>query len=177
MAASAGPVAQWFSEQFGSEPAGVWRAPGRANLIGEHTDYNDGFVLPFALDKSTVAAAAPGPAGLLEVSSRQAGPEVVTIALDGLSPGTVTGWAAYPAGVAWALGQAGYPATGARLAIDSDVPQGAGLSSSAALDCAVALALTELAGWAVPRPELAAIARRAENDFVGVPTGIMDQSA
>jgi galactokinase len=177
MAASAGPVAQWFSEQFGSEPAGVWRAPGRANLIGEHTDYNDGFVLPFALDKSTVAAAAPGLAGLLEVCSRQAGPGVVAIPLDGLSPGTVTGWAAYPAGVAWALGQAGYPVSGARLAIDSDVPQGAGLSSSAALDCAVALALTELAGRAVPRPELAAIARRAENDFVGVPTGIMDQSA
>jgi galactokinase len=177
MAASAGPVAQWFGEQFGAEPDGVWRAPGRANLIGEHTDYNDGFVLPFALDKGTVAAAAPGPAGLLEVCSRQAGPEVVTIRLDGLSPGAVTGWAAYPAGVAWALGQAGCPVAGARLAIDSDVPQGAGLSSSAALDCAVALALTDLARRAVPRPELAAIARRAENDFVGVPTGIMDQSA
>jgi len=176
-AASAGPVARWFGELFGDEPAGVWRAPGRANLIGEHTDYNDGFVLPFALDKGTVAAAAPGPAGWLEVCSRQAGPEVVAIRLDGLRPGAVTGWAAYPAGVAWALGQAGYPVTGARLAIDSDLPQGAGLSSSAALDCAVALALTELAGRTVPRPELAAIARRAENDFVGVPTGIMDQSA
>ena len=99
------------------------------------------------------------------------------IPLDSLAPGSVTGWAAYPAGVVWALREAGYPVTGARVAVDSDLPQGAGLSSSAALECAVALALTELAGLDVVRQELAAIARRAENDFVGVPTGIMDQSA
>ena len=99
------------------------------------------------------------------------------IPLDSLAPGSVTGWAAYPAGVVWALREAGYPVTGARVAVDSDLPQGAGLSSSAALECAVALALTQLAGLDVVRQELAAIARRAENDFVGVPTGIMDQSA
>jgi galactokinase len=101
----------------------------------------------------------------------------VEIALDGLAPGQVTGWAAYPAGVAWALRSAGYPVTGACIAIDSDVPAGAGLSSSAALECATALALNALASVSVPRPELAAIARRAENEFVGVPSGIMDQSA
>ncbi|MFI5067732.1 MAG: galactokinase, partial [Streptosporangiales bacterium] len=142
-----------------------------------HTDYNDGFVLPFALDKGVLAAADRGPDGTLELTSRQAGRAVTTVTLADLEPGSVTGWAAYAAGVAWALGRAGYPVPGARLAIDSDLPQGAGLSSSAALECAVALALTQLAGLDVPRTELATIARRAENDFVGVPTGIMDQSA
>jgi galactokinase len=175
--ASADQVAQLFRTEFGVPAAGVWRAPGRANLIGEHTDYNDGFVFPFALRQGTLAAAAPAGAGVLELTSRQMGTGTVTIPLDGLAPGAVDGWAAYPAGVVWALGEAGYPLLGARVAIDSDLPQGAGLSSSAALECAVALALTELAGRSVPRPELAAIARRAENEFVGVPTGIMDQSA
>jgi len=94
-----------------------------------------------------------------------------------LTPGGVTGWAAYPAGVAWALREAGQPAGGASLAVDADLPQGAGLSSSAALECATALALTALAGTDLPRPRLAALARQAENRFVGVPSGIMDQSA
>ena len=89
----------------------------------------------------------------------------------------MSGWAAYPAGVAWALRTAGYPVSGARVAIDSDLPQGAGLSSSASLECVVALALTQLQGIDIARPQLAALARRAENDFVGVPSGIMDQSA
>ncbi len=97
--------------------------------------------------------------------------------MDGLGPGSVTGWAAYPAGVAWALLQAGYPIGGTSLAIDADLARGSALSSSAALECSVALALTELHGLAVPRRELADLARRAENDYVGVPTGIMDQSA
>ncbi len=180
-------AAAWFAEEYASLPAGVWHAPGRANLIGEHTDYNDGFVLPFALDRGTFAAAAlledpvPG-SGVLELTSRQggglaAGAGPVRIELDSLEPGSVEGWAAYPAGVVWALREAGYPVPGARVAVDSDLPQGAGLSSSAALECAVALALTQLAGLDVVRQELAGIARRAENDFVGVPTGIMDQSA
>ena len=97
--------------------------------------------------------------------------------IDALEPGSVPGWAAYPAGVAWALRQAGYQIGGADIAIDADLPAGAGLSSSAALECATALALTELHHVQVPRPELAALARRAENDFVGVPSGIMDQIA
>jgi galactokinase len=183
MADSAGRdrVIASFREGFGADPDGVWHAPGRANLIGEHTDYNEGFVLPFALDRGTYAAVAltggrPG-GGTLELRSVQQGSGGVTVDLDDLAPGRVPGWAAYPAGVAWALRAAGYPVTGARVAIDSDLPQGAGLSSSAALECAVALALTELHGIDVPRAELAALARRAENDFVGVPSGIMDQSA
>jgi galactokinase len=185
-------AAKEFRARFGGAPDGVWLAPGRANLMGEHTDYNDGFVLPFALSQGTTAAAARRPGRTLTLCSRQEPDGVVEIALDGLAPGAVTGWAAYPAGVAWALSSAGYQVPGACIAIDSDVPAGAGLSSSAALECATALALTELAptelaptelaptelaGRPVPRGELAAIARRAENDFVGVPSGIMDQSA
>ena len=166
-----------FRARFGGAPDGVWLAPGRANLMGEHTDYNEGFVLPFALSQATTAAAARRTDGRLLLCSRQEPDAVVEIALDGLAPGAVTGWGAYPAGVAWALRSAGYQVPGACIAIDSDVPAGAGLSSSAALECATALALTELDGVLVPRGELTAIARRAENEFVGVPSGIMDQSA
>jgi galactokinase len=171
-----------FRERFGGEPDGVWLAPGRANLMGEHTDYNDGFVLPFALEQGVTAAAAvaaPGASGerRLSLCSRQEPDAVVDVVLDGLAPGQVTGWAAYPAGVAWALEAAGYRGPGGCVAIDSDLPVGAGLSSSAALECATALALTSLAGVEIPRADLVTIARRAENEFVGVPTGVMDQSA
>ena len=169
--------AELFRARFGGTPDGVWLAPGRANLMGEHTDYNDGYVLPFALGQSVTAAAARRAGRRLTLCSRQEPAAAVEIALDGLAPGRVTGWAAYPAGVAWALEAAGHRLPGACIAFDSDVPAGAGLSSSAALECATALVLTELAEVAVPRRELAAIARRAENEFVGVPTGIMDQSA
>jgi len=169
--------AELFRARFGGPPDGVWLAPGRANLMGEHTDYNDGYVLPFALGQSVTAAAARRAGRRLTLCSRQEPAAAVEIALDGLAPGRVTGWAAYPAGVAWALEAAGHRLPGACIAFDSDVPSGAGLSSSAALECATALVLTELAELAVPRRELAAIARRAENEFVGVPTGIMDQSA
>ncbi len=167
-----------FRERFGGEPDGVWLAPGRANLMGEHTDYNDGFVLPFALGQGVTAAASGSSASRrLTLCSRQEPGTAVSVELDGLAPGQVTGWAAYPAGVAWALEAGGYPVPGACIAIDSDLPVGAGLSSSAALECATALALTALAGLEVPRADLVTIARRAENEFVGVPTGIMDQSA
>jgi len=166
-----------FGARFGGAPDGVWQAPGRANLMGEHTDYNDGYVLPFALGQGVAVAAARSADGRLALCSRQRPADGAEIALDGLAPGQVTGWAAYPAGVAWALRSGGYRVPGARIAVGSDVPEGAGLSSSAALECAVALALTDLAGLDVPRPELAGLARRAENDFVGVPSGIMDQSA
>ncbi len=193
-------AAGWFRDRYGDGPEGVWHAPGRVNLIGEHTDYNEGLVLPFALGFGVRAAAAPvgnaatgtaGTAGtadtaatavrrrggVLELSSRQAPSERVTAAIGALGPGSVTGWAAYAAGVVWALREAGYEVGGTRLAIDSDLPQGAGLSSSAALECAVAVALTGLYGIEIPAQALAQIARRAENDFVGVPSGIMDQSA
>lgn len=166
-----------FAERYGGPPEGVWHAPGRVNLIGEHTDYNEGFVLPFALARGVVAAASRREDGMLALASRQAGGEPQTVPLAALAPGLVTGWAAYPAGVAWALREAGGRLGGASIAIDADLDQGAGLSSSAALECATALALTDLNGLGLPRPDLAALARRAENDFVGVPTGIMDQSA
>jgi galactokinase len=169
-------VGGWFTGQYGRPPDGIWFAPGRVNLMGG-PDYTEMFVLPFALGAGVTAAAARRPDRRLALTSRQAGEEQVVADLDALERGSVPGWAAYPAGVAWALRQAGYLPGGADLAIDADLPAGAGLSSSAALECAVALALTGLYQVAVPRPELAALARRAENEFVGVPSGIMDQIA
>ena len=155
----------------------AWFAPGRANLMGEHTDYNEGFVLPFALAQGVTATAAAREDGLLALWSRQKPAEPVTLSLDSLAPRSVTGWAAYPAGVAWALRAAGLDIAGASIDIDSDLPVGAGVSSSAALECAVALALCSLSGLSVAREKLAKIAKRAENEFVGAPTGIIDQSA
>jgi len=169
-------AARLFAERFGREPDGVWFAPGRVNLLGG-PDYNEVFVLPFALGAGVFAAASRRSDRRLALTSRQAGGEPVLLDIDTLEPGSAPGWAAYPAGVAWALRQAGYLAGGADVAIDADLPAGAGLSSSAALECSVALALTELYGVPVPRRELAALARRAENDFAGAPTGIMDQMA
>src|SRR3984957_3512131 len=157
--------------------AEVWFAPGRANLMGEHTDYNEGLVLPFALARGVTAAAAARGDGLLVLRSKQVPDGAVTVPVDSLAPGSVPGWAAYPAGVAWSLRAAGYPVRGASVDVDSDLPVGAGVSSSAALECSVALALCSLSGVTVPRPELAGIAKRAENEFVGAPTGIIDQSA
>jgi galactokinase len=157
--------------------AEVWFAPGRANLMGEHTDYNEGFVLPFALAQGVTATASGRDDGLLVLRSRQVPDVPVTVDLDALAPGSVTGWAAYPAGVAWALRAAGHAVRGASVDVDSDLPVGAGVSSSAALECSVALALCSLSGVSVPRRALAAIAKRAENEFVGAPTGIIDQSA
>lgn len=170
-------VAPTFHEAYQRAPEGVWRAPGRANLIGEHTDYNGGLVLPFALAQGVSVAAARRDDDLLELRSLQAVTEPVFIRLDEVAPGNPGGWAAYPAGVVWALGQAGHRVGGASLLFDSDVPQGAGLSSSHALECATALALTELYGLDLDRRDLVRITQRAENDFVGAPTGIMDQSA
>ncbi len=155
----------------------TWFAPGRANLMGEHTDYNDGLVLPFAVAQGMTATATARGDGLLVMRSKQMPGDPVTAAVATLEPGSVQGWAAYPAGVAWALAQAGYPVPGASIDIDSDLPVGAGISSSAALECSVALALCDLGGYDVGRRELAAIARRAENEFVGAPTGMIDQYA
>jgi galactokinase len=170
-------AADWFAECYRRRPDGVWLAPGRVNLIGEHTDYNEGFVLPAALEQGVFAAAAGRDDDVLELRSRQAPAEPASVRLAGLRPGSVTGWAAYPAGIAWALREAGHAIGGASIAIDADLARGAGLSSSAALECAVALALTDLHAVTVPRRELVRLAQRAENEFVGVPTGIMDQSA
>ena len=170
-------VAEEFLARHGAPPEGVWHAPGRVNLMGEHTDYNEGWVLPFALDRGVVVAAARRGDGMLDLSSRQTPDAPVSLPLATLAAGAVTGWAAYPAGVAWSMREAGYPVGGASLVIDSDLPRGAGLSSSAALECATALALAGLYEIGAPRTELARLARRAENEMVGVPSGIMDQSA
>jgi galactokinase len=167
-------LAAAFSERTGRDPEGVWAAPGRVNLIGEHTDYNDGFVLPVAIDRAVLAAAGRRGDGRLRLWSLQED-KPADLELAEVGPGRVDGWAAYLAGVAWALGQAGVPVGGADLVVDGDVPAGAGLSSSAALECATAVALAELNGADLDRPALAAVARRAENEVVGVPSGAMDQ--
>jgi galactokinase len=164
-----------FRDEYdGAEPAGLWAAPGRVNLIGEHTDYNEGFVLPFALPQRTVAAVGPAPDGEWSVCST-AEDERASFGVTG--PGEVTGWAAYVAGVVWALQEAGFDVPGARIALDSEVPVGSGLSSSAALESSVLTALVDLGGIDLPVDQRPALAQRAENVYVGAPTGILDQSA
>ncbi|MFF2812344.1 galactokinase [Streptomyces sp. NPDC058000] len=167
-----------FHTVYGAEPTGTWAAPGRVNLIGEHTDYNDGFVMPLALPHTTIAAAAPRTDGVLRLHSAGATGGIVELHTDDLHPpATGAGWAAYPAGVVWAMREAGLPIGGADLHYTSTVPLGAGLSSSAALEVATALALDDLYGLGLPREEVARLAQRAENAYVGVPCGIMDQTA
>jgi len=169
-------LAAAFAASYGREPDGVWRAPGRVNLIGEHTDYNDGLVLPIALPRQIMLAAAARDDGVLRLRSRQ-DEEYAELALDALAPGSVEGWTSYPAGAAWVLRAAGYPIGGADVLVDSDLPTGAGLSSSAALLCATATALLDLAGVRVEPGQVARLAQRAENDFAGAPVGLMDQMA
>ncbi|MEY9963025.1 galactokinase [Streptacidiphilus sp. MAP12-16] len=170
-------VSKGFTTLYGTEPEGVWQAPGRVNVIGEHTDYNDGFMLPIALPHAARVAAARRDDGLLRLHSVQSPDSVTEVVVADLAPGSVEGWAAYPAGVVWALREAGHQVAGADLYLDSDVPTGAGLSSSAALECAVATAYNDLHGLALTPRQLAVLAQRAENAFVGVPCGILDQLA
>ncbi|MGO2746128.1 galactokinase [Microbacterium sp.] len=174
-----------FENLTGHTPAGVWSAPGRVNLIGEHTDYNDGFVLPFAIPHRTYAAVGMRDDGRIRVASTFAD-EPVEVGLDELAtlfPTTagekpaVAEWAAYPLGVAWALLVDGATGSGVDIAIASDVPVGAGLSSSAAIEGATAGALNDLWDIGLDGTALARIGRRAENEAVGAPTGIMDQMA
>jgi len=174
-------VAQAFSRVFSSQPEGVWSAPGRVNLIGEHTDYNAGLCLPIALPQRTYAAARQRPDRLLRLWSRQAG-DVVEVLVDDVAPGRPGDWSAYVAGVFWALQRAGYAVTGMDLAVDSEVPLGAGLSSSAALECAVATAVSDLCGLGLTddderRAVLATVCVDAENTIAQAPTGGMDQAA
>jgi galactokinase len=150
-------------------------APGRINLIGEHTDYNLGFALPIALPERTVVKFAPSDAGALTVRS-DAVDGAARIPLD-TWPGGITGWAAYVAGVAWALRRAGHRVAGGEMSIASGVEIGSGLASSAALECAVLGAILEAVGVEVDRVERARIAQAAENDYVGAPTGLLDQLA
>ncbi|MDN5917249.1 MAG: galactokinase [Pseudonocardia sp.] len=165
-----------FAEFTGHAPHGVFSTPGRVNLIGEHTDYNDGFVLPFALPHRTLVAAAPAEGARSRVISAQE-PDEVGFCAATVAPGDVPGWAGYVAGMFWAFREAGLRVPELDLVLDSDVPVGAGLSSSAALECAVGVALADLGGLTVEPTPLAMLARRAENDFVGAPTGGMDQMA
>jgi galactokinase len=154
------------SEQFrlwaGDEPAQVWTAPGRVNLIGEHTDYNGGFVLPVAIDRFTTVAAGPRDDGVVRARSLQLDDDA--------------GWTVYVDGVVRALADEGVHVGGANVLVDSNVPAGAGLSSSAALEVAAAAALAAMAGARLELRQLAAVAYRAETEFVGVPVGIMDQT-
>jgi len=166
-------VAAEFRREVGREPDGIWAAPGRVNLIGEHTDYNDGFVLPVAIDRRATVVAARRPDRRLRLWSRQEG--AVELSLDDVGPGQLKGWSAYAAGPLWVLAEAGVDVGGMDLLLDSDVPAGAGLSSSAAVLCAVTMAAHDLAGGSMPPGRLALLARRAEVEVAGVPTGIMDQ--
>ncbi|GAA2268133.1 galactokinase [Glycomyces scopariae] len=160
-----------FRDAHGEEPEGLWAAPGRVNLIGEHTDYNDGFVMPFALPFYAAVAASRAEEWSFH-STYGNGETVRATELDG-----VEGWAAYLAGTAWALNESGFPVGPARIALHSDVPVGGGLSSSAAVECAVLIALADLYGHEIDRGEAARIAQKAENEYVGAPTGVLDQSA
>jgi galactokinase len=170
-------AAEVFRSAFDREPTGFSRGPGRVNLIGEHTDYNLGFVLPFAIDRELVAAFAPRADRQMRLATDFQG-GVISTNLDDLF--RVGGWAAYPLGVVWALGEYGVKldeVCGFDLAVVSSVPVGAGLSSSAALETATVMALSQLWGFDLDRLTLARIGQRAENAVVGAPTGVMDQAA
>ena len=164
-----------YRQQFGAEPSIVVRAPGRVNLIGEHTDYNDGFVLPCAIDRDTVVAAGPAEDGFLRVVAADFGDATDSFSLGtGFAAGAAE-WTNYVRGVAFALIDEGVPLKGAQLAIAGDVPLGSGLSSSASLEVAVGFALATLANTEIDPDRLAQIAQRAENVYVGCQCGIMDQ--
>ncbi|WCC79859.1 galactokinase [Cutibacterium equinum] len=172
-----------FAERIGGTPDGVWAAPGRVNVIGEHTDYNNGFCLPMALPHRTYVAARRRDDNQVVLVS-QLGESVVSWegSVDQIAPGSVDGWQAYTAGVAWALREAGHQIGGFEAALVTCVPLGAGLSSSAAVECSVGLALADLFDLGLSdseagRTDLVNAARAAENDVAGAPTGGLDQTA
>ncbi|OKL46188.1 galactokinase [Boudabousia liubingyangii] len=181
-----------FKERYGYEPVGVWSAPGRVNLIGEHTDYNGGMCLPIALPHRAFVAVAPREDRLMHFTDRFVPEGFVEVDLDKMGPrgteGELTDWTAYLAGVAWAMEQVGIgPISGFDLALFSCVPRGGGLSSSAALECATAVALDEIFNLGLAgtvenpddegRARLVEVCRAAENQIAGAPTGGLDQSA
>jgi galactokinase len=166
-----------FAARFGrGGEVRVAVAPGRVNLIGDHTDYNDGFVLPMAIDRHAAVAFRAREDGRLRVHA-VAFDETREVTLDEVAKQRGASWFAYVAGVAWALGEAGHPVRGADLVIDSTVPVGAGLSSSAAIELSVLRALAEVARVPWDAPAMARLGQRAEHEFAGVPCGIMDQFA
>ncbi len=174
----AGAVRERFSREFGTPPAVVARAPGRVNLIGEHTDYNAGLCLPVALPHATYAAVAARPDRRVRILSAQRADRWEGT-VESVGPGQVHGWASYVAGVLWALRRDGIDLPGVDVLVDSTVPLGAGLSSSAALECSVAVALAGLAGQRLDaglRQRIVAACVRAETEVAGAPTGGMDQT-
>lgn len=169
-------VEENFRARFGRQPLVVVRAPGRVNLIGEHTDYNEGFVLPVAVDRAAWVAAAPRPDRTVRLFALDMGGDEASFSLDDIPP-RQGNWADYPRGVAWALRERGLVLSGMDAILTSDVPIGAGLSSSAAVEVAFAWTWKVLSGLDLGRTELALLCQRAENEYVGVRCGIMDQMA
>jgi galactokinase len=161
-----------FLETFSAEPDLVAAAPGRVNLIGEHIDYSDGFVLPFAIKDRTLVAARKRNDSTVRIASAQRRNKIVTVDINQVKPGLKGEWERYALGVLWAMGIK----EGVDLLIDGNVPLGAGLSSSAALECSVATAMNHLFDLGFNLEELARLTQKAENQYVGVPCGIMDQS-
>lgn len=182
MTAQALNLGEIFSERFASMPDLFVHAPGRVNLLGEHVDYNDGPVLPAAIDRAVHLATSPQEEPIIELIALDFG-EQVSFQLKDLPAKTdlngrpLPGWALYPAGVAWVLLESGYRVSGLRAVYTSDIPIGAGLSSSAAVEVAFALAWQALGGWRANRMALAQLCQRAENEYVGVACGLMDQFA
>ena len=165
-------IEEKFLETFGAEPDLVAAAPGRVNLIGEHIDYSEGFVLPFAIKDRTLAAARQRDDSIVRIASVQRRNKIVTVDIKDVKPGLKGEWERYALGVLWSMGVS----SGVDLMIDGHVPLGAGLSSSAALECSVATAMNHLFDMGFSLEELARLTQRAENQYVGVPCGIMDQS-
>jgi galactokinase len=171
-----------FSEHFKGQPSLVMRAPGRVNLLGEHVDYNDGPVLPAAIDQAVYLVATPNDSGAVHLYAADINEEVI-FKLEGLESKTdlngdaLPRWAHYPAGVAWALQEAGFETQGLKGVYSSDVPIGAGLSSSAAVEIVFAVTWQALGDWSADRMTLAQLCQKAENEYVGVACGLMDQFA
>jgi galactokinase len=171
-----------FKGQFGKQPTLFFRAPGRVNLLGEHVDYNSGPVLPVAIDRAVYLAAAPNNTGIVQLYAADIGGEI-SFSLErldykkDLSGHALPGWALYPAGVAWALQKDGMEIQGMQAVYSSDIPIGAGLSSSAAIEMVFAVAWKTLGEWAAEQMTLARLCQQAENEYVGVACGLMDQFA
>jgi galactokinase len=165
-------ISHEFQTLFGHLPEVTSEAPGRVNLIGEHIDYSEGYVLPFAIANRTHAAISRSSDGLVRISSHQRKENIFSISISEVNPGSKGDWEKYVLGVIWSLGVT----EGLNILVDGNVPAGAGLSSSAALECAVAVGLNALLGLGLSDKELARATQRAENDYVGMPCGIMDQS-
>jgi galactokinase len=165
-------IEEKFLETFGEEPDLVAAAPGRVNLIGEHIDYSEGFVLPFAIKDRTLVAARKRDDSTVRIASAQRRSKIVTVDISEVRPGLKGEWERYALGVLWSMGVK----SGVDLLIDGHVPLGAGLSSSAALECSVATAMNHLFDMGFNLEELARLTQKAENQYVGVPCGIMDQS-